>query len=62
MADATENPVRSGGQAHKPDVAIPLPDNREKLKKNITVTRGIALMVGAMSGSAIFITPSTVTT
>ena len=61
MADATENSVRPREQANKPDVAIPLPDNREKLKKNITVTRGIALMVGAMSGSAIFITPSIVT-
>ena len=61
MADATENSVRPREQANKPDVAIPLPDNREKLKKNITVTHGIALMVGAMSGSAIFITPSIVT-
>ena len=41
-------------------IEVPQLDNRDKLKKNITVTRGIAIMVGAISGSAIFVTPSTV--
>ena len=37
------------------------PDNRDKLKKNITVIKGTAMMVGAMSGASIFVAPSLVT-
>ena len=33
-------------------------DNRDLLKKNITVTRGIALVVGGIIGTGIFITPN----
>ena len=38
-------------------VSLPV-DNRDKLKKNITVLRGIALVVGTVIGSGIFITPN----
>ena len=36
-------------------------DNREKLKKNITVFRGIAFVVGTVMGTGIFITPNSIT-
>ena len=41
-------------------VSLPV-DNRDKLKKNITVLRGIALVVGTVIGSGIFITPNAIT-
>ncbi|KAL5272315.1 hypothetical protein ACHWQZ_G000511 [Mnemiopsis leidyi] len=36
-------------------------DNRDKMKKNITVLRGIALVVGTVIGTGIFITPNSIT-
>ena len=36
-------------------------DSRDKMKKNITIVRGIALVVGMMVGSGIFITPNSIT-
>ena len=36
-------------------------DNRDKMKKNITVLRGIALVVGIIIGTGIFITPNSIT-
>ena len=36
-------------------------DNRDKMKKNITVVRGIALVVGTVIGTGIFITPNSIT-
>ena len=35
-------------------------DNRDKLKKNITLTRGVALVVGTIIGTGIFITPNSI--
>ena len=52
----------------QPDTKDPLPpdpetptDNRDKMKKNITVLRGIALVVGTVIGTGIFITPNSIT-
>ena len=36
-------------------------DSRDKMKKNITVLRGISLVVGTMIGTGIFITPNSIT-
>ena len=36
-------------------------DNRDKMKKNITVFRGIAFVVGTVMGTGIFITPNSIT-
>ena len=36
-------------------------DNRDKMKKNITGLRGIALVVGTVIGTGIFITPNSIT-
>ena len=36
-------------------------DNRDKMKKNITVLRGISLVVGTVIGTGIFITPNSIT-
>ena len=36
-------------------------DNRDLMKKNITLTRGISLVVGGIIGTGIFITPNYIT-
>ena len=39
----------------------PVVDSRDKMKKNISVVRGIALVVGSVIGTGIFITPNSIT-
>ena len=39
---------------------VDVEDNRDKMKKNITVTRGIALVIGGIIGTGIFITPNSI--
>ena len=60
MANTTEDTEDSREVKTEPGDDIMRPDSRDKLKKNVTIPRGIALMVGAISGSTIFVLPSSV--
>ena len=58
---ALEGPVEDGGKESQLEaVEAPPLDNRDKMKKNITVLRGIALCVGGIIGTGIFITPNSI--
>ena len=56
-----ENGEKNGENMAAPDTQFKPTDNRDKMKKNITVLRGIALVVGTVIGTGIFITPNSIT-
>ena len=57
--------LNSTDQEEKKEMLLPeeknIIDSRDKMKKNITVLRGISLVVGTMIGTGIFITPNSIT-
>ena len=56
-----EDGKKDGENMAAPDTQFKPTDNRDKMKKNITVLRGIALVIGTVMGSGIFITPNSIT-
>ena len=68
MADKTTESFKGPKGGDEVEEMLPSPDevpfnfdSRDKMKKNITVLRGIALVVGTVIGTGIFITPNSIT-
>ena len=68
MADVTTESFKDPKGGDEVEEMLPSPDevpfnfdSRDKMKKNITVLRGIALVVGTVIGTGIFITPNSIT-